>query len=384
MKKHFAGTPTIVFDDSERNRFEKEIISSFALTCLKSLDDTDLIFFLMRNVMRLKQIQLENVMIKQSLSFPHNNVRTVGKSEVTRKLTEAIELASTLETPVFLQGEIGTKKHFIAQRIHLGGVRVRYPFDILSLDTFPRECFPLYFYGCISDRHPLFPNGLFGKLNLMHQGTIFIDQINRLPLPQQRQLIRFLKNKTFSHYGSDQVTYANVRIIAASHVDIWQEVKQGTFDEELYGLLHTTVIRVPSFRELKEDIPEIFQLTVSWVAAINDLPVPAIDPSAIDKLIAYTWPGNTVEFENVVARAVLGGKDAVIRDEDIRFDESDVNQKMIVGQKLGLAGMSMGDIQKKAIFETLEYCNGNKSQTAKMLSISEKTLYNKLNSFELD
>ncbi|MDR1382263.1 MAG: sigma 54-interacting transcriptional regulator [Planctomycetaceae bacterium] len=386
IEKKFSSVPVILIDNQARTQGETEILSRMSIFRLKSLDDNDQLMNALQVALYVKNILFENNMIKQSISFPHNIIHPSGNSEHIQELNKTINELSLLETPVMIPGEEGTQKHYLAQQIHLNSVRTHYPFDIVSLYLLPPECVGVYLFGCVPGYDPRYPYGVIGKLELIHRGTIFIDYIEYLEPKEQQQLLLFLKTRAFCKKGSTQTVFSNVRIIAAYYNNLHHDVELGIFNQELYDLLYTSELYSPPLRELKNVLPEYVRLGISWAAVTNNLPVPQVDKSAIDKMVNYSWPHNRKEFEVIIHRAVFIDTDGVVTAEDIQFDLNppDDTTKRTTPKNMGLGGLTMQEIQKQAIMETLKLNQGNKIASARMLGISEKTLYNKLKLFNMN
>ncbi|MDR1492901.1 MAG: sigma 54-interacting transcriptional regulator [Planctomycetaceae bacterium] len=387
IEEKFSSVPIILMDNKPRTQGEKEILSRTSIFRLKSLEDDDLVMNAIQMAFYVKNIIFENNIIKQSISFPHNIIHPSGNSEHIQTLNKTIGELSLLETPVIIPGEEGTQKHYLAQQIHLNSARTNYPFDLVSLYLLPPECVGVHLFGCVPGYDPRYPYGVIGKLELIHRGTIFIDYIEYLEPKEQEHLLLFLKTRAFYKKGSTQTVFSNVRIITAYYNNLRRDVELGVFNQELYDLLYTSELYSPPLREFKNVLPEYVRLGISWAAVTNNFPVPQVDKSAIDKMVNYSWPHNVKEFEVIIRRAVFLDKDGIIMADDIQFDlnpPDNKSPKPTISKNIGLGGLTMREIQEQAIIETLKLNQGNRLASAKMLGISEKTLYNKLKLFNIN
>ncbi len=387
LKTHFSAFPIIIIDPAPRTseRVLRYLRWGYVTKPCLPEDLKRLLLF----VLRMKQYVYAYDVLRQLPSIPVTTMKVFGESDEIRHLISRIEEIAPSHEPVLLTGELGTRKEIVAQHIHslsmcrnFSGASILDAFGG-SMESFCFGAAP----GAIAET----PYGRIAMIELVHQGTFYIDHI-QLSYPSfQKRLLACIKHQTLFRIGSNRPIPVNVRFIISTYSDLETASKKGQFLPELYEILSKNIIHVPPLRECKKDISLFFTQSLNWQAKINHQPEPRIEQSAYDKLNAHLWPYNTRELEVVVRNALVLDTDGVITADDIVFSYADVQPSLgsdeVFGQTgkktYGLAGMNMDEIQKQAVMETLEFCRGNKNKTAKTLGISEKTLYSKLRQYGL-
>jgi two-component system response regulator HydG len=224
---------------------------------------------------------------------------------------------------------------------------------------------------------------------MAHEGTIFLDEIGELSLPIQAKLLRFLQEGEFYRIGGKRPIHVDVRVVSATNRDLEVEVTQGRFREDLFYRLNTITLRMPPLRKRKEDLPELVQhfLTQSSRArgrgASAQKPI-QMNPRVMDALLAYSWPGNIRELQNTIERLRILAEDNEIRLEDLPpniFMATATAPAPVPAD--GFATLPLEEVEKSHILKTLAFCQGNKTKAAHSLGITIKTLYNKLNRYEV-
>lgn len=291
------------------------------------------------------------------------------------ELKEALGVASRLiprgSATVLLRGETGTGKELLAQAIHHNGPRAHAPFVEVNCTALPAglleaELFG-YEKGAFTDARAAKP-GLFEAAN---GGTIFLDEIGDLPLELQAKLLRALQEKEVRRLGSVRSTRIDVRIIAATHIDLEAAIREHRFREDLYFRLNVVPIRLPPLRERGADVLLLAERFLTTFGEEYALPVAALDDEVRRALLGYDWPGNIRELRNSIERAVLLG-DGTIRVKDLFSSGGAVS----VGAATDLPfPASLAELERAAAHLMVERFNGNKSAAAEMLGISRTRLY---------
>jgi len=215
------------------------------------------------------------------------------------------------------------------------------------------------------------------------KGSIFLDEVGEIPLPMQAKLLRAIQEREVQRVGSDNTIKVDVRIIAATNRDLQKDVEDGRFREDLYYRLNVVNLPMPSLRERKEDIPLLAQHFLERFAEKNRRNLKGFTPAAMDLLTRYSWPGNVRELENALERAVILSLGDYITEREL--------PPAIVGQVTGdstadiiagnMGGLSLEEVEKAAIIQTLQETGGNKSEAAKILQITRTTLNNKIKKY---
>lgn len=288
---------------------------------------------------------------------------------------------------VFITGETGTGKEMLAQSIHSHGPRCQGPFVEVNCGAIPKDLVASELFGYEGGSFTgAKSQGKKGKFLLADQGTIFLDEIGDLPLDSQVYLLRVLEERSIIPIGASQSIPINVRVIAATHKNLEAEVKKGNFREDLYYRLNVISLKVPSLRDRADDIPYLVQYFLKQ-SYEGELP-PIIDPEVMDILCAYSWPGNIRQLKNIVERMVFHANDGHIQLKDLPSEIHSSNMTFhpsIEGKQVcGSQGMiRRKKIDRETLVETLTQTNGNISKAASILNVGRKTIYRKLQEFNL-
>jgi transcriptional regulator with PAS, ATPase and Fis domain len=294
---------------------------------------------------------------------------------------------------VLLTGETGTGKEMLAQAIHNASARADKPFVSVNVAAIPDTLIESEFFGAVpgaytgADR-----KGRDGKFRIADGGTLFLDEIGEMPPQLQAKLLRALQEREIEPLGSDKVVKVDVRVIAATNIDLKKRVGEGGFRSDLYYRLNVLSITLPPLRDCLDDLSEICARLLDDIRTSGDYVNPRITPSALSALAGYDWPGNVRELRNVLERALILSDSGRLTGEDFAKILPAASEPRMVGEAVGLAKDSAVVIpyaQAEAAFEkqTLEHAliasNGQISEAAKLLRISRATFYKKLAKFGL-
>jgi transcriptional regulator with PAS, ATPase and Fis domain len=270
-----------------------------------------------------------------------------------------------------LEGESGTGKEILAQAIHNFSGRKYNSFVAVDCGAIPKELFESELFGYEKGAFTgAKPGGKIGLLEVADKGTLFLDEIGNMPLEMQKKLLRVLQEGTISRIGSTEKIEVDIRVIAATNVDLQKAVEEGKFRKDLYYRLNVFRIFVPSLKERREDIPLLTRHFISkhrphrrnvWV-----------EEQAMEALKTYDWPGNIRELNNVIERAIImsGGNIITIRDLPLEIQESNAQHL-----DCDLEGLSMKDAMRKYLQQVLDENKGNISKASKILGISRSRIY---------
>ncbi|MDR1383923.1 MAG: sigma 54-interacting transcriptional regulator [Planctomycetaceae bacterium] len=389
LEKHFANFPVVTLD-SERKTPERLMqIEQYSLWHLTKPYFPEEVVWAIQKLYHLKQLVYERDLYCDSvLHFPLP-ITVTGQSAGIQKLISDINRVATSNAPVLLLGEIGTRKELTANQIHFNSGRpIRYYHAMSLINTF-NEMLQYYFFGCAPGVTEVYPYGHIGILELVSRGSFYIEFVEFAFPELQEALLSCIKHGVTYREGIRTPVPINLRFIFSTYTDLEELSRNGSFNRELCDILMENQILVPALRNCKKDIVTFFTYGIQWLSELYNRPVPKLDKAAMNKLLSYSWPFNTQELELAAKNAFFRDTDGIITEDDIIFTVKPFtfapNQRMKPeqGRWLGIAGMSMNDVQRQAILETLAFCGGNKQHTAKMLGISEKTLYNKLKAYEI-
>jgi DNA-binding NtrC family response regulator len=293
-----------------------------------------------------------------------------------------VQTVADTEAHLLITGETGTGKGLLAEAIHRMGPRKQAPFvkvdcSVLTGSLLESELFGHEkgsFTGAVKTRE--------GRFERAHGGTVFLDEIGELPLELQSKLLRVVQDSEFERVGGDRTLKVDVRIVAATNVDLEKAVAENKFRRDLYYRLNVIPIRLPALRDRREDLPALAARFLERFATRNRKPVPALGPEAMSRLLAYHWPGNIRELEHVLERAVILTSQPVVPAEAIMLDfPSPVSTGGSPAAAPPPGQLSLEEIQRLHITAILEQTRGNKKQAAEILGISRNTLYEKLKAY---
>jgi transcriptional regulator with PAS, ATPase and Fis domain len=286
---------------------------------------------------------------------------------------------SSTDVTVVLEGETGTGKELIARAIHAHSSRAERPFEVFDCSSVAENLIESELFGHVKGAFTGADRERKGIFELAHEGTVFLDEIGELGLDLQPKLLRVLESREVRRVGGTHSTRLNVRMIAATHRDLAQEVRQGRFREDLFYRLSVLKLHIPPLRDRKEDIPLITsQLLKNLASGYGIAEYPKVIPETFEILKSHHWPGNVRELRNVLSRALAMGNQVEIQPKDLLLSSTSASFKKKIDS---LAGRSLEEIEKAAIIQTLKAHHGNKTQTAKDLGIAYSTLHEKIRKY---
>jgi two-component system response regulator HydG len=301
-----------------------------------------------------------------------------GQGEKSKKLQQYVELVAPTNMSVLLTGESGTGKEVTANAIHLTSKRSAQPFVAVDCGAIPKEIATSEFFGHIKGSFTGAVDDKKGHFEAANGGTLFLDEVGNLSYEHQVQLLRAIQERKIKRVGSTKEVELNIRIIAATNENLSEAVEQGSFREDLYHRLNEFSIEVPSLRERKEDILLFAEYFLAKANSELGKNVLEFGNETKRILMEYGWPGNLREMKNVIKRAVL------FSETETLFPNALSDEVAQGGNKREEERFSKADFEKERILEALQQTNFNKSKAAQLLQITRKTLYNKINQYQLD
>jgi transcriptional regulator with PAS, ATPase and Fis domain len=296
-----------------------------------------------------------------------------------QKVNEA-KLAAATDSNVLILGESGTGKEMFAQAIHNESKRKNKPFIAINCAGIPRDLLGSELFGYVDGAFTgAKKGGSAGKFELADGGTLFLDEIGEMSLEMQVLLLRVIQEKEVMRIGGHKVIPVDVRIIAATNKNLRDEVKKGSFREDLFFRLNVMPITLPPLRERKEDIPLLVRHFIDKLSKKLNKPFPEIRTDFLQALIQYDWPGNIRELQNILERTLNRSTKPVLSAEDL---PEEVFQ-MFSGQKTEEMLVHRDDIKKQSIIQALRLFNGNITKAAKHLGISRSTFYRQMRKFNI-
>ncbi len=331
---------------------------------------------------RLK-LENENLKIRLERQFDRQNI--IGRSLPMSRLLETVAQVAPTEATVLITGESGTGKEIIANAIHYNSPRKQASFVKINCAALTETLLESELFGHEKGAFTGAERRREGKFVQAHGGTLFLDEVSEMSRAMQVKLLRVLQEREVTRVGGSELLKIDVRVIAAANKDLKDEIQKGNFREDLFYRLNVVSLNVPPLRERREDIPLMAQHFLDVFAGRNHKAIRGFTPRALEKIMAYHWPGNIRELMNAVERAVILARADVLDEEEIALIMEDRGGKEdITVPERSLPNLSLEDIEKQSILEMLKNCGGNKSETARRLGITRKTLRAKLQKYQKD
>jgi DNA-binding NtrC family response regulator len=325
---------------------------------------------------QLKQEKDKNVLLTQALEKRYSFGNILGKNTQMQAIYELMSDLSNTDSTVLIQGESGTGKELIARAIHFNSHRKEKPFVVANCSAYSQNLLESELFGHEKGSFTGAIRRKIGRFELAHGGTIFLDEIGEVSPPTQILLLRVLQDHRFERVGGEETIEVDVRVIAATNKNLTEEIRKGTFREDLYYRLNVIPIFVPPLRARGDDLPLLASYFLQKFSQEKGKKVAGISPEVMEILLAHSWPGNVRELENVIEHAIIVAKQEKIVRKDLPqyLMEQPLPTKQVI---------SLQDHEKNLIVKTLEETNWNKHQTAKRLKITRSTLYGKMKRYGL-
>jgi DNA-binding NtrC family response regulator len=324
----------------------------------------------------LRRERTKNILLTQALEKRYGFGNIIGKSDRMQEIYELISDISHTDSTVLIQGESGTGKELIARAIHFNSPRKNKPFIVANCSAYSQNLLESELFGHEKGAFTGAIRRKSGRFELAHGGTIFLDEIGEISPPTQILLLRVLQDRRFERVGGEETLEVDVRVIAATNKNLMEEMKKGTFREDLYYRLNVIPILIPPLRERKDDISLLASHFLEKFCQERGKQIVNFSPEVMNIFLAHTWPGNVRELENVIEHAlIIAKKDEIL----IRDLPQYLIQKS--AQPEGLA--TLQDFEKDLILKTLKETNWNKHKAAKKLKINRSTLYGKMRRYGL-
>ena len=328
------------------------------------------------------QLKKENEYLKERLDQKFDSQNIIGRSSLMIRLLETVAQVAATEATVLITGESGTGKEMIANAIHYNSLRKAAPFIKINCAALAESLLESELFGHEKGAFTGADKRREGKFLQADGGSIFLDEVSEMSAAMQVKLLRVLQERELTRVGGAEVIAVDVRVIAASNKDLKKEMEQKRFREDLFYRLNVVALNVPALSDRKEDIPLLAQHFLQIFAAKNKKNIKGFTPQSIEKLVKYAWPGNVRELMNAVERAVVLSRSEYLDADDLALLMTD-NQITGGNDQLGLPeNMPLDEIEKKSILEAVNACGGNKSEAARRLGITRKTLRKKLDKYE--
>ena len=373
IKAHNPALPVLIMTAFSDVAAAVEAIKSGAYDYLTKPLDFEKLKVVLRNVFAHVGLIEENASLSRSLAATEAHSDMVGRSAAMSALWEMLRTIAPTDATVLITGESGTGKELAAGAIHTASSRAEGPFVGINCAAIPKELFESevfgYAPGAFSGARK---EGSIGKIEVAHQGTLFLDEVGDLPMSAQAKLLRVLEEKCLFRLGSSQPRDVDFRLVAATNRDLRAMITAGTFREDLYYRINSMKLRLPALRERREDIPLLVRFFLDHMGAGEVV----CTEEAMNVLMEYPWPGNIRELRNAVGHALslcCGGR-IVVHDLPPECCRAGWGKDMAAGS---LQAITM-NVEGQTIEKVLRETGGNKVKAAAMLGISRAALYEKI------
>lgn len=340
-----------------------------------------------QRALKRRGLESENRQLHERLDQKYGMTGLVGSSPALGEVMEVIRQVAPTRTTVLITGESGTGKEVVAKTIHQLSTRSRGPWVAVHCAGLPAALLESELFGhekgAFTGAHERRP----GRVELAQGGTLFLDEIGEVDATTQVKLLRFLGERTFERLGSGKTLTADVRLVAATNRDLAAMVKAGTFREDLYFRLAVVPIHLPPLRERVSDIPALAMAFVQEYARENGKKVKGLETAAMEALLRHRWPGNVRELRTAMEHAVVLCRGETVGVKDLPTALRAAPGEAVVHEareKIAAGGLSWKEAERQLVIHALEACDGNRTEAAKKLGISRRTLHRKIHQFGLE
>jgi two-component system response regulator AtoC len=346
---------------------------------------------ILRTALSELRLQAENAELRAQLRARFRFDNMIGRDTTMQHVFSTVELVAPLNSTVLIQGETGTGKELIARTIHHHSPRADQRFVAFNAAAIPETLVEAELFGHVKGAFTGAVANRVGRFELAHRGTLFIDEVASMSLPLQAKLLRALQEHEVERVGESKSFKVDIRVVAATNVDLKKLVKEGSFREDLFYRLNVIPILLPPLRERREDVPLLAQHFVMKSCRENGLPLKPIAQDTMRMLMNYNWPGNVRQFENAIEHAVAlsltaneispaalpaevrAGSEELAPSSVMTIPEEGINFTSVVSQ-----------LERSLIMKCLEKTGGNKRQAARLLQLSRTTFIDKLHRLNVE
>jgi len=384
IKKYNPAIPILIMTAYSSVESAVEALKAGAYDYLTKPLDFDVLKLTLERALDHTSLRVENIELKKKLRSSHDLTNIVGKSQPMKDLNEMVAMVAPSEATALITGESGTGKELIARSIHYNSGRKEGPLVTVNCAALTETLLESELFGHEKGAFTGADRRREGRFMQANKGTIFLDEIGEMSSVMQAKLLRVIQDREIQRVGSDFTLKVDVRILAATNRDLQEDVSVGKFREDLYYRLNVVTLRVPPLKERVEDIPLLAQHFLERYARKNKKRIKGFTPLAMDMFLKYDWPGNVRELENAVERAVILGPGDYITEKELPLSitkayphAEEIDRPPTVSKE----PQSLEEAEKDAVLAALEASGGNKSETARVLGITRKTLHKKLQKY---
>ena len=367
-------------------RHENQLLGAMLIACpgncncvTNELDIIDLILHqtsgaIQRSILHEEEIRELRTRIEQSSGYSG----LIGKDPQMQVIYKLIEDVAPTDATVLIQGESGTGKELVARALHKQSLRREKPFVVINCSAYPATLLESELFGHEKGAFTGAMRQKAGRFEQADGGTVFLDEIGEISSTSQIKLLRILQSQKFERLGGEQTLSVNLRVLAATNKSLLQEVKAGSFREDLFYRLNVIPIQLPPLRNRQNDIPLLARHFLRFFTAEQNKTTDRFSSEAMRLLLGYNWPGNVRELENSIEHAVVLAKGKCIEISDLPKILSQAEKKTV-----SESNRTIVENERKLLIEVLSECSWNKKAAAHRLGISRSTLYDKLKKYQI-
>jgi two-component system response regulator HydG len=384
IKTYNPAIPVIIMTAYSSVETAVEALKKGAYDYLTKPLDFDELRLAIQRAMDHSQLREENRLLRESLGNHFDMQNIIGRGSAMVDLLETVAQVAPSEATVLITGESGTGKELIAGAIHFNSPRKDGPFVKMNCSAVTETLLESELFGHEKGAFTGAHRRKEGRFRQANGGSLFLDEVSEMSLGMQVKLLRALQEREITRVGGETSFRVDVRVIAATNRDLVQEIESGNFREDLYYRLNVVTLTVPPLRDRREDIPLLTQHFLSAFAEKNHKQLKGVTPQAMDRFLKYAWPGNVRELMNAVERAVVLSRSEYLGEQDLPLsikENERSEDKSVLSKDAVSANLPLEDVEKATILSTLESTKGNKSEAARRLGITRKTLHKKLKKY---
>ena len=347
----------------------------------------DEVLVVVRNAVERRQLVAENAALRQNLQAQYQRFAgIIGRSPRMKQVFDLIIQASPSRSTILITGESGTGKELVARAIHSESPRAERAFVTVNSGNLPPDLLESTLFGHVKGAFTSAVASKKGLFEVADRGTLFLDEIGTMGMETQSKILRVLQDRKFMHLGGIHEIQVDVRIVAATNVDLRQMVREGKFREDLFYRLNVITIDLPPLRQRKEDIPLLVNFFLGKYSEENQRPLRFMTPEGLRPLMNYSWPGNVRELENVIERGV------------VLSSATDIGPELLPDHIIGRGGVVplietrsdaslfelVEECERQIIVDMLEKCGWNQTETAERFRIPLSTLNQKIKRLNIE
>jgi len=379
IKSYNPAIPVIIMTAYSSVETAIEALKNGAYDYLTKPLDFDKLHIIMDRAMEHCRLKVENHLLRKTIENQFDTQNIVGQSSSMLELLKVASQAAPSEATVLITGESGTGKELIAGLIHYNSPRKEGPFVKINCAAITETLIESELFGHEKGAFTGADRKKEGRILQANGGSIFLDEVSEMPATMQVKLLRVLQERELTPVGGDKVLPFDVRVIAATNKFLPDLIAKGVFREDLYYRLNVIGLSVPPLRQRQEDIPILAHHFLDMFIKKNNKALKGFTPKFMDSLLRYDWPGNVRELMNAIERSVVLAQSDFLDDETISIIPDPQKKHKEAFQDI--ANKPLEAIEKSAILTTLQSADGNKSEAARRLGITRKTLHKKLKQY---